>query len=236
MTDSITALKRENEIEKRLHKEEVNRINAEKMLEKMQMSLLQSQINPHFLFNTLNTVSRMAKIEGAQKTEDLILRLSNLFRYNLQDANESVTLTKELSTISDYIFIQQKRFGDRLKFIIDCRINTDYLFVPTFTLQPIIENAIIHGIGIKEQGGTIRLRIKQKGSFAVITVTDNGVGISAEKLEILMNQTKSKGHLSSIGINNVRMRVNLLYAGSSFKIFSREKLGTVIEIKIPVQI
>ena len=105
MYQSITTLREKNEIESRLHLEEVQRINAEQMLKTAQMSLLQSQINPHFLFNTLNIISRMAKIEHAPDTEELIRRLANLFRYNLQTASERVTLTRELNIISDYMYI-----------------------------------------------------------------------------------------------------------------------------------
>ncbi|MGI5965502.1 MULTISPECIES: sensor histidine kinase [Anaerotruncus] len=235
MYQSITTLREKNEIESRLHLEEVQRINAEQMLKTAQMSLLQSQINPHFLFNTLNIISRMAKIEHAPDTEELIRRLANLFRYNLQTASERVTLTRELNIISDYMYIQRKRFGDRLGYVVDCRdVDTDQVMVPTFTLQPLVENAVIHGVAPKEEGGRIRIRIRMRGGRTVITVTDSGQGIPPELLAILMRGGKNhRGHLSGIGVGNVRTRIGTLHPGSTFRIFSRVGMGTAIRMELP---
>lgn len=232
---SITALREKNEMASRLHEEELARINTEKMLKTMQMSLLQSQINPHFLFNTLNIISRTAKIETAKSTEELILRLANLFRYNLQTASERVPLTRELNIIYDYIYIQQVRFGPHINFHIDCRIDANKLFVPTFTLQPLVENAVIHGVGPMEEGGQIRIRIKKKNDWIVLSVTDSGGGIAPERLQKLMDGTGEhhKGHLSGIGIGNVKTRMELLYPKTKFSIFSRLGLGTAIRMMLP---
>lgn len=234
MIHSIATLQEKNEMESRLHQEEIARINTEKMLKTMQMSLLQSQINPHFLFNTLNTISRTAKIESARNTEELILRLANLFRYNLQTASERVPLTRELNIIRDYTYIQHVRFGAHIGFEIDCRVDADEIMVPTFTLQPLVENAVIHGIAPKENGGHIRIRIKQKQDAVVLSVTDSGNGIRPARLrELLDESVHHKGHLSGIGLGNVKTRMGLLYPESSFKIFSRVGLGTAIRITLP---
>lgn len=234
MAHSITTLQEKNEMESRLHTEEVQRINAEKMLKTAQMSLLQSQINPHFLFNTLNIISRMAKVEEAVSTGELIQCLANLFRYNLQTASARVSLTRELNIINDYIYIQHKRFGSRIGFEIDCRVDADDMQIPTFTLQPLVENAVIHGVSPKEEGGRIRLRIREKKGYVVITVTDSGQGIPADRLAKLMAEgTSHKGHLSGIGLNNVRTRVETLYPGSTFRIFSGVGFGTCVKILLP---
>ncbi len=232
---SIAALREKNEMAGRLHQEELARINTEKMLKTVQMSLLQSQINPHFLFNTLNTISRTAKIESARTTEELILRLANLFRYNLQTASERVPLTRELNIIRDYIYIQHMRFGSHIGFEIDCRVDADQIMVPTFTLQPLVENAVIHGVAPQEDGGHIRIRIKKKQDIVVLSVTDSGGGIPPKRLQKLLDSSiQHKGHLSGIGLGNVKTRIELLYPESSFQIFSRVGLGTAIRITLPI--
>lgn len=234
MSSSLIALQEKGEMESRLHQEEVHRINTEQELKTMQMSLLQSQINPHFLFNTLNTVSRMAKVEGAVNTEELIQRLASLFRYNLQTASERVSLTRELNIINDYIYIQHRRFGNRIGFEVDCRLDADKIMIPTFTLQPLVENAVIHGVSPQERGGRIRIRIRGDECGGVtLTVTDTGQGMPPARLNALMNAKNHKGHVSGIGVGNVRTRVELLYAGSRFHIFSRVGLGTAIRIVLP---
>ncbi len=232
---SISTLQEKNEMENRFHQEELARINTEKMLKTMQISLLQSQINPHFLFNTLNTISRTAKIESARNTEELILRLANLFRYNLQTASERVPLTRELNIIRDYIYIQHMRFGAHIVFELDCRVNSDEIMVPTFTLQPLVENAVIHGVAPKEGGGQIRIRIKERCGEVTLSVTDSGGGMLPGRLRELLDGTaQHKGHLSGIGLGNVKTRMELLYPNSKFCIFSRVGLGTAVRISLPV--
>lgn len=236
MARAITMLEEKSEMESLLHQEEVQRISAERALKTTQMSLLQSQINPHFLFNTLNTISRMARIEGAQNTEELIQRLAHLFRYNLQTASERVSLTRELNIINDYIYIQHRRFGNRIGFELDCRVDADHVMIPTFTLQPLVENAVIHGVSPKVEGGRIGVKVRPRGEMLAITVTDTGQGMPPEKLNMLMNEDSAhKGHLSGIGVGNVRARAEMLYPGSSFKIYSRVGLGTSIRILLPLQ-
>jgi len=233
MKSHIDSLKEYGRIEKRLHQEELQRIAMEHELRNMQFSMLQSQINPHFLYNTLNTICNTSKIEGAKYTEELIRRLANLFRYNLDTAGERVSMERELTIIQDYIFIQQRRFGHRLVFEVDCQTDISQITIPTFTLQPLIENAIIHGIGPREEGGNVWVRIKRKGRLIIISIVDNGVGIKSEQLKLLVNSEKNlHGHISHIGIGNVRKRLEILYPGSSFKIFSRVGFGTIVRLTL----
>ena len=105
--------------------------------------------------------------------------------------------------------------------------------VPTFTLQPLVENAVIHGVAPKEEGGRIRIRIRMRGGRTVITVTDSGQGIPPELLAILMRGGKNhRGHLSGIGVGNVRTRIGTLHPGSTFRIFSRVGMGTAIRLSL----
>lgn len=230
----INTLQQNNELEARLHQEEIIRINTEKEFRDMQMAMLQSQINPHFLFNTFNTISRMAAIESAERTEELILRLCNLFRYNLEMDKKSVSLTRELNIINDYIYIQHERFGIRMGFSIYCRIDTDSVEIPPFVLQPIVENSVIHGITPKPEGGQIRVSIFNKADKIVISVVDNGMGISPEVIRVLTSENSDyKGHLSGIGLGNVKTRLKLMYPESEFIIFSKVGLGTAVRIILP---
>ena len=151
----INTLKEKNEMAERLHKEEVERIEMEKRLDAARLELLKSQINPHFLFNTLNMISCMAKLEEAQTTERMISSLGNLFRYNLKTSEQIVPLERELKVVQDYMYIQQMRFGSRISHDLRVEVDGGETMIPAFTLQPLVENAIIHGIARKEEGGRI---------------------------------------------------------------------------------
>mgnify|MGYP001415158747 FL=1 len=127
------------------------------------------------------------------------------------------------------------RFGSHIGFEIDCRVDADQIMVPTFTLQPLVENAVIHGVAPQEDGGHIRIRIKKKQDIVVLSVTDSGGGIPPKRLQKLLDSSvQHKGHLSGIGLGNVKTRIELLYPESSFQIFSRVGLGTAIRITLPI--
>ncbi len=176
----------------------------------------------------------MASVENAERTEELILRLSNLFRYNLETDNKSVSLTRELNIINDYIYVQHERFGIRMGFSIYCRVDTDSIKVPPFVLQPIVENSVIHGLTPKPQGGQIRISILKKLDKIMIKVVDNGMGISPEVLSVLTSENSDYiGHLSGIGLGNVKVRLKLMYPESEFVIFSKVGLGTAVRITLP---
>lgn len=233
MASSLIALKEKNRMSRLLHQEEIKRIAMEQELKEMQLSMLQSQINPHFLFNTLNTIRNTAYIENAQNTQELIEKLGSLFRYNLSSVKERVTLLREINIIEDYIFIQRRRFGHRLNYVLDSNVNLEYFTLPTFTLQPLVENAIIHGIAPREEGGSVRIRIRESKNELVIFITDTGKGISKERLKALLSpEAYHKGHLSHIGIGNVKTRIELIYPDSTFKVFSKLDFGTSVRLTL----
>lgn len=232
----VDSLRAQQEMESRLHAEEVRRMRIETTMDTLRLSLLQSQINPHFLFNTLNIISRMAQMEGAPVTEELIVRLANLFRYNLQSVDDVVPLEKELKIVSDYIAIQQIRFGERISFDLVCDIDPAHLAVPVFTMQPLIENAVIHGISPMEEGGLISVAIHQEGQALTICVSDTGVGIAPDQLELLLSRdVVARQHVSGLGLGNVRARIRAHYPGSRFDVESRVGEGTKILITIPLE-
>lgn len=230
----IQTLMKNHEISELLHREEMEKIRMEKRLEAARLELLKSQINPHFLFNTLNIIACMAKLEDASTTERMITSMSNLFRYNLKTTEQIVPLGQEIRVVRDYMYIQQMRFGDRIQY--DCQLLVDEMAVkiPAFTLQPLVENAIVHGIGKKEQGGTVYLRVRRKQNRVIVLVADTGVGMDEEKRRNL-EEALEKSHTAKVGIGlgNIYQRIHAMYRDGEMRIYSRKGQGTVIWLEIP---
>lgn len=159
--ENIRMLQENQELEERVHSEELEKIQLEKQLESTRLDLLQSQIHPHFLFNTLNSIAGMAELEDADTTRRMIMALSNLFRYNLHTTDQLVTLSQEISVLNDYMFLQKMRFGDRLQYSVhaDQAVKAEEITLPAFLLQPLAENAVVHGLSPKEEGGSVDLDI-----------------------------------------------------------------------------
>ncbi len=162
----IQTLEEKRQALNKLHEKEMEQVETERRLESAKMELLMSQINPHFLFNTLNVISGMANLEEADITEKMINSLSDLFRYSLKNDQAVVALARELKIVEDYMFLQHMRFGARIAYKIDCNVDTQKPLLPTFTFQPLVENAIIHGLSPKVEGGWIRIRIRDKKKHA----------------------------------------------------------------------
>ena len=231
----VDSLREKGEMEAKLRGEAVQRIQTEAAMDSLRLSLLQSQINPHFLFNTLNIISRMAQIEKAETTEELIKRLSNLFRYNLQSVEDVVPLSAELKIVKDYMAIQEIRFGERIRFEMDVHVDIEKIKVPVFTLQPLIENAVIHGVSPLEEGGSVCVTVEEENARLRICVSDTGRGIAPERLKELMDSTFDPGrHVSGLGVGNVRTRISAYRKGSTFQIQSQPDSGTFILIEIPL--
>ena len=233
MKTVIGELKEKQILSQRLHAQEIKIMNSEKMLEKAKFSLLQSQINPHFLFNTLNVISGAAAKEGAEVTLELIGSLSRLFRYTLENKEETVTLSKELNVLRSFIYIQKKRFGDRLEYRLKAGVETDRYRIPPFTLQPLVENGIKHGVLVRERGGMVGVRIWEDGEELIIRILDNGVGMSREAAQKLMRPAWGEG--TGIGMGNVFERLRLVYPESRVKVYSKQQMGTCIEIRISLE-
>lgn len=230
----INTLTEKNEMAERLHKEELGRIEMEKRLDAARLELLKSQINPHFLFNTLNMIACMAKLEEADTTERMISSMSNLFRYNLKTSEQIVPLAQELKVVRDYMYIQQMRFGSRITYECILEVDEEEAMIPAFTLQPIVENAIIHGLSKKEQGGRIVLRVWKKDDTVIISVADTGVGIDEQKLAALSQAlTERSTARVGIGLGNIYHRIRAMYQKGDFRIYSKEGNGTVVQVVIP---
>lgn len=205
---------------------EMNLEENQRLLLRARMDALASQINPHFLFNTLNTVSSLVRFDP-DKAREVVLKLSSILRRLLRQHETFVPLREELSFIDDYLDIEVARFGpDKLQFFHEVEDETLDAFVPSMLLQPIVENAVKHGLTPKLEGGEIRLRTRRSEGRLVIEVEDNGTGMPEHRHPGVSG--------SGIGLRNVRERLGLIY-GNDFHldIDSRPGEGTRIRIDIP---
>lgn len=206
-------------------------------LDKSRFKELQMQINPHFLFNTLNMIGEKAYLEGADETVELLENTANMFRYSLDFSGKEVTLARELEQLGNYVFVQEHRVGDRIQFLFELEESMHFIYIPALTLQPLIENAIVHGIAAKKSDGVIKIttRSENGGSFVGITVEDNGEGMTQVVLEKVRHDMKEyQGDSKRIGLGNVYMRLNSYYNGrASMEIDSVSQKGTVIYLRLP---
>lgn len=194
-----------------------------------ELSFLQAQIKPHFLYNSLSVIAALSTKEP-QRTEELLYDLSDYLRgsFRFENYNGVTPLSSELVTIRAYLSIEQERFRDRLKVEFDID-ETIEIFIPMLVLQPLVENAIRHGVSKKPGGGTVKLIVKRSKTGTVITVSDDGAGISADKLPGIL---EGKEDTSGIGLNNIQRRMLLCY-GHGLEICSSEGQGTTVVVRIP---
>ena len=227
----ISEIKYKAQLEKELQQNKI-------LLQESQFRSLQSQINPHFLFNTLNTLSKKAYLEGSEETSDLLVSVAGLLRYNLKRIERSVTIQDEVMVLKQYMDIQKARFTNRLQFhmqIDDSCLNSR---IPALTLQPIIENAVIHAIEPRMEGGVIWFRINDEIDIVKIEIEDDGDGMPEQKIKEILeeNYLPSEGHSTGIGFSNVVKRLRLFYGYDDvLEIASEKGKGTKIIINIKKQ-
>ena len=230
----IKALEEKREVLDQLHQQELENLETEKQLETMNLEVLKNQIQPHFLFNTLNVIAGMADLEEAATTEKMITALSSLFRYNLKTQQPEVFLDQEVKVAKDYMYLQQMRFGNRIQFMFECTEDTENVLVPTFTTQPLLENAIIHGLGPKEEGGYVKMQVFRKEDMLHIRVEDNGIGMTQlEVIQMRWNLANGTNEGVGIGISNIYKRIHSMYEKSHFYIESEKGKGMNVEVVIP---
>jgi two-component system LytT family sensor kinase len=209
-----------------------NNTRTERMLEaqralltEARLKALTSQINPHFLFNTLNSVSTLIRINPDQ-ARTMVYKLSSILRKLLKKQESLTPLREELAFIDDYLAIELVRFGDKLKFDKEVAADSLNLLVPSMILQPLVENSIKHGLSRKVEGGQIRIHASARRGMLTLVVEDDGEGIAGERLENLFDL--------GIGVSNVNERLKVLYGHDfRFSVISRPGGGTRTEIEIP---
>ncbi|PWU00841.1 MAG: sensor histidine kinase [Terriglobia bacterium] len=197
----------------------------ERLLTEARLAALTSQINPHFLFNTLNSVSSLIRTDPNQ-ARLMLVKLSKVLRRLLRKHENFSALRDELSFIEDYLSIEVARFGDKLRFEKDVGEDTLDMLVPSMLLQPLVENSIKHGLSRKVEGGTIRIHTRRGDSRLHLLVEDDGVGIPEAKLATLLKH--------GIGVSNVNERLKVLF-GRDYRMWidSQPGRGTRIEIEVP---
>ena len=207
--------------------EQLKRAKAESMAHEAQLKMLRYQLNPHFLFNTLNSISSLVNKRDDSRANEMILQLSDFLRHSLYiDPVEGITLKEELDALNLYLRIEQARFGDRLSIHLDVSSDAEQLHVPSMILQPLVENAIKYAIAPCEEGGEIKISAGlYKDEMIAISVADNGPGFD----ENLIDESSV-----GVGLRNTRERLNTFYRGNSrFIIDSNGKNGTKISIIVP---
>ena len=205
----------------------------DKLLAHAEIRHLQAQINPHFLFNSLNTIASFCRTTP-EKARELILDLSLYMRKNLDSSRGFIPLSSELEQINSYLAIEKARFGDLVQIKIDVEPGCEDWPIPSLIIQPLVENAIKHGIRGREGGGTISLTIYRNIDMLEVTVEDDGLGIDKIELDILLMRKDLECHTEGVGLRNSNQRLEQIY-GPEFgmEITSSFDRGTIISFRIP---
>lgn len=207
-----------------------------------QYQALQNQINPHFLYNTLESIRSEALLADLDSVGEMCEALANFFRYTISNMRDLVTIEDEIKNIQNYFYIQKYRFGDRMHLNVEYdKADKDLIFeytIPKLTLQPIVENAIIHGIERKIGEGTVTIRLILTEKRVLIEIIDDGVGMDEEALDKInkniQNRVENSKSSNGIAITNVNNRIKLLF-GEAYGIivYSKPGIGTNVEIALP---
>jgi sensor histidine kinase YesM len=205
---------------RKLREKELNEERLEGLRTRAELDALQAKINPHFLFNTLNSIASLIS-ENPAVAESTVEKLSELFRYTLQrSGNNTVRLSEELEIVRSYLEIEKVRFGDRLRFEIRSDESLNDFQIPPLLIQPLVENSIKHGIAAEPLGGSVDVEARRKGNSCIVTVTDSGKGFAAA------------GEDAGFGLKSIRERLNLLYGDRASL---RVQEGTSqVQITIPI--
>ncbi|WP_047487466.1 sensor histidine kinase [Terriglobus sp. TAA 43] len=204
-----------------------------RLLLEARLDALQRQINPHFLFNTLNSIGSLIRLEP-ELAREMIVRLANILRILLKKREAFVPFRDELAFTDDYLAIEVVRFGEKLRVVKEIAPDTLDLVVPSMLLQPLIENSIKHGLEPRISGGTVTLRSRIRGERLLLEVEDDGVGIAPER-DVAMPVSGLRRPGNGIGMKNVRERMEVLYGNDAIlEMESRPGRGTRITLEMPV--
>lgn len=255
--DYVNELNYKAETEAKLKDEQLKNIRMEHLLDNARLYALQSQINPHFLFNTINAGVQMSIMERATRTGQFLESMSRLFRYNIQKIDSTSTLEEEIKNITDYYDLLKVRFGQRIQMELEIDPLTLETRIPPLILQPLVENAYIHGLSGLEAGGTIRVKTAYLSDSVMIVVEDNGRGLDAQSIQDILKHTDEniqdemdepvedddavletkKQKSSGIGVRNVRDRLELFcHSDQVFQMEGEPDRGVKITIHLPHEV
>ncbi len=211
------------------------------MKKQAEIDALQSQINPHFLYNTLESIRGQAIVEEVEGIGKMVKALADIFRYSITNKNAMVKLEEELKNIDNYLNIQQFRFDNKFIVIKDIEEDTKNCLIPKLVIQPIVENAIVHGLETKPGKGTIRIKSLSTTDSVIISVEDDGEGMDKETLEAIneslargVSLKKTEDIKVGLGLININERIKLIFDSNfGLKIYSVKQMGTKVELRIP---
>ena len=232
----INSLEQNVSLENQLLEKENENLRIGELLAQTELQALQAQMNPHFLFNTLSMLSKLAYIEGAPHTSEMMETVADLMRYSLEKSSKASDLKGEIECLRNYIAIQKKRFGERIAFHIGIDPNVCNVIMPGMVLQPLVENAIIHGVGKVYKGAEIHVNIYNDDRQIYLEISDNGVGMEQQCIDMILlgqDPAASLKH-TSIGFQNVLRRLKLFF-GNRYQVMlhSEPDCGTDIIITLP---
>lgn len=246
LTDSLNLIKKEISsimaeledkaaIEVQLREQQLKSLKIEKELRDTEYKMLMAQINPHFLFNTLNSIGRLAYFNGNKEIEKMIESLSDMLRYNLSSLDTPVSLSDELDNLQKFVYIQQVRFQGKLNVTINIASEHLSLRIPCMVLQPLVENAISHGLQIYDYSGNISVDVYDTDNCTIVKIADDGIGISSEILTLINEHKFQEINTSStgLGLHNVITRVEAFYGSGCIHFSSEMYAGTTVELTIP---
>ncbi len=210
---------------------------AQLLQKESEFRALQAQINPHFLYNTLDTINWMAKMNHMEEISHMVMSISNLMRISINNQRCIIPVSEELQYVKDYLHIQRVRYQERLEAMIDVDEQLYGLKIPKLLLQPLVENAVIHGIEKKRAGGFVKLTGYQEGKLLIFKVEDNGLGIDRDKLDtLLVAQKEEKKGRTGLGLITVHQRIQFLFGAEyGLTIWSEPGIGTSVAIRLPIE-
>jgi sensor histidine kinase YesM len=233
---NIEALKWQRNVEQEYMHERVKNMKMQEMIRRMELYTLQAQMNPHFLFNTLNTGIQLAIVEGAERTGEYMDHLAKLFRHNLREKDVVVPLRHEVEGLESYFYILGVRFPRNLDLVLDCPPEIlDGFSVPAYILQPLVENCVVHAFKNADSRNSIVVRVYREGIRLCLSVADNGSGMSAEKVESLMRPMPTGENSSKVmGLENVIQRLFFFFPDDPEVVNIRSEPGKGTEILVKI--
>lgn len=213
----------------------MNQVKEEQeQLRRSELKALYSQINPHFLYNTLDSVVWLAQSGDEKNVIHIVMALAKFFRMSLSGGRESITVEEELQQVENYLIIQQMRFDNAFTYEISCEDEVRKAITPKIVLQPLVENAIVHGLGTLSGAGNITVTAKRQDDLLLFEVRDNGCGIPLEKLDHILET--SPNSQSGFGLKNVHERIRL-GCGPEYglELTSKPDEETMVRVRLPLQ-
>ncbi|MBE5934882.1 MAG: HAMP domain-containing protein [Lachnospiraceae bacterium] len=252
--NNVDEIKRSRMLEQALAKEKINNLNIQKALKEAEYTSLQAQVNPHFIFNTINIGAQLAMLNDDDSTCEYLQNAAELFRYNLNGLDGNISLDKEIENVDNYINVMQTRYGDCIEYNkrLDHSIDINEIVLPKMTLQPLVEFLYINSVNTIEEGGIVKILVNQNEKYYIIDILSSGKEIEQKVINSVMlddlmldeqtqNEINNKAevkeyYMSVLGVRNSIKRLRLLYERKDVIFIRRDEEINYVTIKIPVDV